>query len=325
MKRQAISVRRFLFFVLLTVGAFLLSVNHADAANVRVVTAFGKRYVYLRDIAAAYGLKTFVWKTKCGIYNKNNRFEFTFEKKEGSINKTKVYFLHAPYLRGYEPFISELDFLKVVEPILKARYIQTKKIRTIVIDPGHGAHDVGASGRIHDEKKLVLNIALKLKAALRAKGYIVYLTRDRDKFIPLEQRPYIASKYKADLFISLHANAAKNKSICGIESFALTPVGASSTQDSRINWRKEIGNTYDRQNSILTYEIQKAVIKRTGAFDRGVKRARFMVLKTPRCPAVLLEMGFMSNPSEEKLLGQNYYQQNMASAIAEGITKFDRR
>jgi len=320
MKKMSLNI----FLAFLVFCAFIVPQNTAEAANIRVVNAYGKRYVYLRDIAAAYNMKTFVWKTKCGIYNKNNRIEFTFEKKEGSINKTKVFYLHAPFLKGYEAFISELDYLKIVEPVLRARYIQTKKIKTIVIDPGHGSQDLGASGKSYDEKNIVLKIAQKLKAALKAKGYNAYLTRENDKFIPLEIRPYHTVKYKADLFISLHANAAKDKKISGIECFALTPVGASSTQDTKINWRKEIGNTYDRQNSILAYEIQKAIIKRTGAFDRGVKRARFMVLKTPRAPAVLVEMGFMSNPAEERLLGQNYYQQNMASAIAEGISKFDR-
>lgn len=311
--------------LILVFGLLVVPQHNAHAAGtIRVVNAFGKRYVYLRDIASAYGMKTFVWKTRCGIYDKNNRFEFTFEKKEGSINKTKVFFLHAPFLKGYEAFISELDYLKMVEPILRAKAIQTKKVKTIVIDPGHGDKDLGASGRIYQEKVLVLKIAQKLKAVLKAKGYNVYITRESDRFLPLEMRPYQTVKYKADLFISLHANAAKDKSISGIECFSLTPVGTSSTQDSKLNWRKEIGNTYDRQNSILAYQIQKAVIKRTGAFDRGIKKARFAVLKTPRCPAILLEMGFMSNANEEKLLGQNYYQQNLASAIAEGISKFDR-
>lgn len=314
-----------ILLVLIVLCAFVLPQNPAEAASIRVVNAYGKRYVYLRDIAAAYGMKTFVWKTMCGIYDKNNRLEFTFQKKEGSINKTKIYFLHPPFLRGYEAFISELDYLKIVEPVLRAKYIQTKKIKTIVIDAGHGAQDLGASGKIYDEKNLVLKMAQKLKAVLKAKGYTVYLTRETDRFLPLEMRPYQTARYKADLFIAIHANAAKDKKINGIECFALTPVGASSTQDTKLNWRKEIGNTYDRQNSILTYEVQKAMIKRTGATDRGIKRARFVVLKTPRCPAILIETGFMSNPSEEKLLGQNYYQQNLVSAIAEGISKFDRR
>jgi N-acetylmuramoyl-L-alanine amidase len=119
-------------------------------------------------------------------------------------------------------------------------------------------------------------------------------------------------------------NIASDRNVNGIETFVMTPAGAASTYDRKTNWRRENGNSFDKNNLRLGYEIHKSMIKKTKAPDRGVKRARFVVLKDAPCPAVLLETGFLSNPKEERALGRGSYQQTLALAIAEGIIKYSR-
>jgi N-acetylmuramoyl-L-alanine amidase len=213
----------------------------------------------------------------------------------------------------------------MIDPVLRSKAVPTHRMRVIAIDPGHGGSDRGAKGRLYEEKALVLGIAYKLRNVLRKKGYQVVMTRDRDVFPSLKQRPEYANKRHADIFISLHANSAGKKSyINGIETFSATPAGAASTHDSKPKYKRENGNSYDKNNSRLAYEIHKSLIKKTKAEDRGLKKARFLVIREAKCPAVLLELGFLTNPREERALGRSAYQQALADAIAEGIMNYHK-
>ncbi|OGV47802.1 MAG: hypothetical protein A2017_04165 [Lentisphaerae bacterium GWF2_44_16] len=276
----------------------------------------------MRDVAAYYGMKYFIWQKTCGIYNKYSKIIFHYESREGSVNGFTVHFLYAPVFQNNEAFISEKDFLLFIDPILRNRAIPSHKMKTIMLDPGHGAHDKGGTGSIYQEKNLNLQIALKVRDILTSKGYLVYMTRNRDVFLSLEQRIAEAKKCRADIFISIHANIAGKSAINGIETFCVTPPGAPSTNDAKPVYKRERGNYFDVNNARLSYEIHKAAVSRTKSYDRGLKRARFYVIRNAPCPAVLLETGFLSNPKEERALGRQSYQSTLANAIAEGIINY---
>ena len=205
----------------------------------------------------------------------------------------------------------------VLRPVLDSA---PRRVATILLDPGHGGHDTGtraASGRT--EKELNLALGLQLAAALRAAGFTVHLTRENDLFLPLDHRAELAARHGAQLLISIHHNAAANPRAEGIETFALTPIGAPSSSGGKGQNARFNGNRFDGENLLLAYLIQNALLRRTGAVDRGIKRARFAVLKDINAPGVLVELGFVSNPREERLLNDRDYIEKLARAIAEGI------
>ena len=162
-------------------------------------------------------------------------------------------------------------------------------------------------------------MAKQLQTALRAKGYTVMMTRSTDRYPTLDDRVNMHARTRADLFISIHCNASVVKSISGIETFAMTPVGAPSSSDTKASFVKGRGNNFDKQNYRLAYEIQRQLIARTGANDRGVKHARFYVIKNVNCPAVLIETGFLSNYREGSSLLTAKRQKATVDAIVAGI------
>jgi N-acetylmuramoyl-L-alanine amidase len=223
--------------------------------------------------------------------------------------------------------------------------------RRIVIDPGHGGHDPGAVGpnKLY-EKDVVLDIALKLRKILSKDPNVeVFLTRDKDIFIPLEQRTAIANSKNADLFVSVHANASPRKAAKGIETYFLNwtndeeanKVAARENQISlkkmkKINEERDIleiiKGSLDRDNKRdeslkLANYIQLSMVNSLNRdyshiVDLGVKQAMFYVLFGARMSSVLVEVSFISNPLEEKLLSTGDYREGLARSIAGGITSY---
>lgn len=284
----------------------------------------GRRYVSVSDIARFYGMTmTRGERSRYTLALRNARIVMTLNKRYGSLNGIAVTYLYAPALLGGHPFISELDFRNVIEPVMRNVTLPKRRIRTIMIDPGHGGKDNGAPGPNNIwEKQITLAISLKLRDALRAKGFNVIMTRSTDRYPSLENRVNMHAKTGTDLFISIHCNASVVKSINGIETFALTPAGAPSSSDSKANFTRNPGNAYDRQNFRLAYEIQRQLVWKTGANDRGVKHARFYVIKNVACPAVLIETGFLSNYREGTQLLTWKRQQATVNAIVDGILQY---
>jgi N-acetylmuramoyl-L-alanine amidase len=171
-------------------------------------------------------------------------------------------------------------------------------------------------------------LAQELGTQLRKAGYTVSFTRTSDIFVDLPVRTDIARRRGADLFISLHFNSAgyTSSDVRGVEVYCMTPQRASST-----NARGEGGSTgaypgniNNARNMVLAYEIQKAVTQGAGLEDRGVKRARFEVLRGAEMPAVLIEGGFMSNPAEARKIFSISWRRQMAQAIADGVSRYTR-
>ena len=223
--------------------------------------------------------------------------------------------------------------------------------RRIVIDPGHGGHDPGAMGPsgLH-EKDVVLDIAMKLKETLSADPLNeVFLTRETDRFIPLEERTAIANNKDADLFVSIHANANPVRRVKGIETYLLNWTSDEeamrvAARENKISLKKMkemhrqmdivgmIKNDLLRQNkrdeSIkLAHFIQRSMISALNndyktRLDLGVKQALFYVLFGAKMPSVLVEVSFISNPQEEKLLAKESYRMQIAKAIAQGLNTY---
>ncbi|MDE0555691.1 MAG: N-acetylmuramoyl-L-alanine amidase [Candidatus Poribacteria bacterium] len=211
--------------------------------------------------------------------------------------------------------------------------------KTIVIDPGHGGKDPGALGAgVIQEKGIVLSISEKLKEVLTAKGYSVLMTRHTNRLIPLKERTQFATRHKADLFLSIHANASENPQANGIETYYLD-VSSTDKASEQIAARENVNSGYSIQelesllkgiiresksedSKRLAEHVQRKLVQTTGAVDRGVKHARFVVLIGTKVPAILIETGFVSNSTERRKLATSAYQSKIAAAIAEGVDEF---
>ncbi len=218
------------------------------------------------------------------------------------------------------------------------------KVKRVVIDPGHGGKDTGAIGkRGTREKDLALSISRKLKKRLEAMGLEVFLTREKDVFLELEERTRFANEHHADLFISVHINAAANRKAYGIETYTLNL--NSDRYAMRLAARenasssKSIGdlqfiladlatkaNTDDsvRLARLVQGEMVTRLRRTWGQKirDLGVKQALFFVLVGAKMPAILVETAFVSNPDEENRLRTEKYQEETARSIAEGVRRF---
>ncbi len=218
-------------------------------------------------------------------------------------------------------------------------------IRKVVIDPGHGGYDPGAIGRNGlKEKTVTLDVAKRLASILRGSGVEVVMTRSTDVFIPLERRVEIANASGADLFLSIHINASRQRSLNGFEVYYVSPqvndykrAGAAAGEYSlrlpegeeqdipyeakRILW--DMFYTYSRaESSVLAGHICDRIGCEMKMKILGVKNARFHVLRGANMPAVLIEAGFVSNLSEEKQLRISRYRQRLAECIARGLESY---
>jgi N-acetylmuramoyl-L-alanine amidase len=219
------------------------------------------------------------------------------------------------------------------------------KIKTIVIDPGHGGEELGAEGvsGIY-EKDIVLDLALRLKRQLQREEELkVMLTREKDINLSLDERTAIANHNHADLFISIHVNASKGKKVKGAETFFLSyeatdeeirTLAALENNAVGIPEKKLDGGKiemilwdmaqmqYLQESSELAETIQAELNELLGIKDRGVKQAPFRVLMGATMPAVLIEVGFLSNPEEEEELRKGIYRESIARAVYQSVLSY---
>jgi N-acetylmuramoyl-L-alanine amidase len=218
------------------------------------------------------------------------------------------------------------------------------KLTRIVLDPGHGGHDLGTTGRggLH-EKDLVLDVAKRLGALLEERlGAEVVYTRTEDVFVPLEERTALANRSRADLFLSIHANSSPLRAVAGPETFYLNLT--NSRADLEVAARENAANgqnifelqtllqkiaTQDKvqESSEFAARMQRALHSEaarsiTGLRNRGVKKAPFVVLIGAKMPSILAEIGFLSNTREENLLKKDDYRQRMAEALYAGVEQY---
>ena len=240
-------------------------------------------------------------------------------------NGIKVYLSNKIGILKSKLTVGRIDYDKVIVPLFWKIPTPLPSTHRIVIDAGHGGKDPGKLNVAlnYVEKAATLDTALRLKLILEKRGYEVILTRDRDVFIELEDRPDLATKHKADLFVSLHFNggAAGDTTSSGIETYCLTPATQNSTNAGKAKGDTSVepGNRFDSFNLVLAWNVQRQVLAATGAEDRGVRRARFAVLRTLNCPGILVEGGFISSSKEGAKIANAEYRQKLAEAVANGI------
>ncbi|PWB81679.1 MAG: N-acetylmuramoyl-L-alanine amidase [Candidatus Methylomirabilota bacterium] len=223
------------------------------------------------------------------------------------------------------------------------------RVKTIVIDPGHGGRDTGAIGRSGArEKDIVLDIGLRLQRLITERlGMKVIMTRSKDTFVPLENRTMIANRHHADFFISLHVNAAPESRAGGFETYFLSRepsdrgAKASAVRENTVLNLEGVGQEAQRGlKSVLWDLTQTLYVKESSELaellldelrhnlkvdNRGVKSAPFFVLIGAAMPSVLVEVAFITNPDEEQKLEQEMHRQQIAEALLAGIAKFRTR
>jgi N-acetylmuramoyl-L-alanine amidase len=295
--------------------------------KLRRITHEKVRYVHLRDVAVNYGL-TFAYTKKNNkisgavIYDKTRKAVFSATYREGSVNGVQVYFLYPMLLKKNEPYISEVDFLTCLDPLLRYKTPVKLGMKTIMIDAGHGGSDPGAINGAHKEKVYTLQIAKRLQTQLEKLGFRVIMTRTGDTYPTLQERAALCKKYKPDLFISIHCNSSTNKTPAGIETYRAVPVGGTETKGSKVKTEKQSANEFDANNSRLAYEIQKGMLAATGGTDRGARHQAIYVTGNATCPAVLVEVGYLSNEAEVKKIASPDYQNKIVSGILAGLAGY---
>ena len=296
----------------------------------------GNDWVLLSGWAKANDFKL-TWVREDEPFTLTNRFStllFKTDSQWAEINGVRIWLCKPITVVGRHVCVSSLDLNTSIDPIL---FPQTNEvhstIQTICLDPGHGHQDTGGVFGGYMEKQYTLPLAEELAGQLEAAGFKVILTRTNDTFVELEDRPALANRQKADLFISLHFNIGPPGEAKGVEVYCLTPPKASSTNVSRWGHIGEIsewgndtalvpGNRFDNWNVLLAYDLQKSLVKTLSANDRGVRRARFAVLRTAAMPAVLIEGGFLSDSVEQKKIADPKYRAHLATAIVQGVLNY---
>ncbi len=291
----------------------------------------GQSYVPVASWARANGLKC-SWLRRGDVLlvtNPTTRLIFDKDSRMAGINGVNVA-LSFPIASDHgELLVARMDLDAAVRPLLApSRYLKRDTIRTICLDPGHGGKDTGNHTFWHSEKTYTLALALELRAQLQKAGFNVILTRSKDTYVDLPVRPALANRRGADLFISLHFNATETgkNQVQGPETYCITPVGASST-----NARGEgsgsgatPANALELQSLAFAYDVQKALVRNLGVPDRGVRRARFAVLRDARMPAILIEGGYMTHPADSKRIYSTVGRSQMAQSIVKGILAYQQ-
>ena len=236
---------------------------------------------------------------------------------------------------------------------IRKRVISTEKhghivMERIVIDPGHGGHDSGATAGGKQEKVLVLQIAKRLERQLKKRGYLVSMTRRNDRFLKLPERTRFADRKDAKVFVSIHANSVprrKRNHIQGVETFFLQTTRDAKSQRIAARENKAVlkgaGNRLSKkviidsvlngpkivQSNKLAIDVQRRIMTNLhlyyhGVRDGGVRHAPFWVLVGASRPSILVEVGYISHPRERKRLFTPKYQELIAKGIAEGIDRY---
>ncbi len=233
----------------------------------------------------------------------------------------------APQLSNNHPYLHRADLQHTVSPLLCKCVCGPHEGKVLVIDPGHGGDQSGSRTVVGKqlEKDLTLDWALRARALLANEGWRVFLTRTNDVDVSLSNRVAVAESLHADLFISLHFNSFSNSEYAGIETYCMTPAGMPSNLVRGSEDHMALpNNAYDDENLCWAVRLHESLVRDTLAPDRGVRRARFMaVLRNQKCPAVLIEGGYLSNRKEAAKLITGAYREQLAEALVKALARHE--
>lgn len=305
----------------------LSSLSGAFGADWSLIKHEGRDYVTLDNVAEFYRLGVPTRVSNSLVLGKPGR------SLRGALGSAELYINNLKFILSYPiadstegPIISRMDLTKLIEPVLRPSKIKgAEKIDTIVLDAGHGGHDNGATCPWGNEKTFALDVVLRTKSVLQSLGFKVFLTRNSDYFVPLEERVRFANRFENALFISVHFNSGENSSATGVETYTLAPRGVPSmmADGPRVSdFAACRGNLNDSENTALATAAHAALVSRAQLYDRGIKRARFVVIRDIQIPGVLIEGGFVTNPNDSRKIASTQYRQNMAYAISTAVTNY---
>ncbi|MCK4994802.1 MAG: N-acetylmuramoyl-L-alanine amidase [Candidatus Omnitrophica bacterium] len=354
--------KQYNYFILLIISFFLCSLTVSGCSSTGSVSVGGKvgrsfvrldrkQYVPLKVVCDQYDL-SWDWDGFSKIITvKNLKLNAKlFAGSELILFNNEVFDLKSQVKVHKGQILVPESFLRLFAKeklLLQLKRKSAFSIRKIVIDAGHGGKDPGAIGKNGiQEKDIVLDIALRLKNELTKQGIDVILTRDTDIFHPLKKRSEIANKEKADFFISIHANAFHASSVNGFEAFYLSTgyddfsKAVQIRENAVIKFEEDADYEYSSdlnatlwdmilsENRIESIEMANSIsdeLKRTLKLNtRYIRGAKFHVLKGANMPAVLLEMGYLTNKNEAAQLDNAYYRQMLAEAVTVGIVRYKR-
>ncbi len=302
----------------------------SGAVRGAVIPVDGRNYVPLSAISRALQMQG-EWRKpekEFVLTGRSSRLEFSAESREMRINGIRVFLGEPTFFARGELLVTQVDYEETLRPLLipQARP-PPGPIRTIVVDAGHGGRDQGTRNRELKllEKDLTLEVAERLKRVLELQGFRVLLVRTDDSYIELADRSAFANAAGADLFVSIHFNAVGNPAVHGTETYILTPRTQRSTGQAKAAKGDEVlhpGNEFDHWNMLLGFLVHRQLLRDLGTFDRGLKRARFQVLRGVECPAVLVEAGYLSNDLEAANARTEEYQNNLVRSLAIAINRY---
>src|SRR5437016_2535624 len=322
-----IRLKRLLALVFLSV--FIVSNLVFAADDWQIIKVSGHDYLSVDNISKFYGLTAKIMPAgeKMQLETVRSPLEFVRDSREVMINGARSWLCFPVIEHDGKFLVSRTDLSKTIEPLLRPQRVPNAgKVETVVLDPGHGGHDKGALSRYGSEKDFALDVARTLRPLLQAKGLRVIMTREGDYFVPLEVRAQIANAARNSIFVSIHFNATNDDpNATGFEIFSFTPRGAPSTSDdsvTRNSLSMQAGSQVDAQSMALSACVYHSLLGHIPEFDRGIKRARFAVLRLTKVPAVLIEGGFLTERGESKLIATKEWRARLAHAIGVGIESY---
>lgn len=286
----------------------------------------GRDYVTLANIGTFYQLGTLRHVGNSVLLRTQVR------SLRGQIGSAEFYINNLKFNLSYpvaeshgQPIISRMDLTKLIEPVLRPSRIRNgEKVNTVVLDPGHGGSDNGATSYYGNEKTFALDVALRARALLQGAGFRVAMTRTTDVFVPLEDRARFANRFQNALFISIHFNSSGNPAT-GLETYTLAPRGVPSMAadgPARSDFIPCPGNARDAENIALACATHAALVYNSRMYDRGIKRARFAVIREVTIPGVLVEGGFLSNANDARRIATAAYREQMAASILQAVQNY---
>lgn len=321
----------FLFYLLLVCGVPQLASASGRRAPDPAEPALrpGMVPVPVKDFAKQYGF-TQVKVENDRILLKGRLHELELEKysRRAILNGAMLWLNDPMVIHNRLWVVSKTDVNLSLKPlIVPTEVLQGRGHQVVVLDAGHGGADSGAvSPAGLQEKAVALDITRRVRSELISRGYRVFLTRHDDSFLELDERTRRARNWKADVFVSIHANSG-NASARGTETFVLALPGHRSTNQSSpsaVPTDTFPGNAYNQANMNLGFSLHHSLVTKANLNDRGVRRARFAVLKDAPCPAALVEVGFLSHPEEGLNLARPAHRVRLAHSIANGIDLYLR-
>jgi N-acetylmuramoyl-L-alanine amidase len=318
------------FAVAFLAGVIAISRQAAFAVDDwKIIKVHGSDYLSVENISRFYGLPVGIAGSggKVEFETIKNPLEFVSGSRETMINGARSWLCFPVIEQDGKYLVSRTDVAKTIEPLVRPHRVPNAgKVQTVILDPGHGGYDRGQVSRYGYEKDFALDVARKLRPLLQAKGLRVIMTREGDYFVPLEVRAQIANAARDSIFVSIHFNATNDDpNATGFEIFSFTPRGAPSTSDSAVApsaLSTQPGGAVDAQSMALSACIYHSLLGHLPDYDRGIKRARFAVLRLTKVPAVLIEGGFLTEQGECKLIAQKDWRAKLAHAISVGIESY---